>query len=499
MSASCRGLAACAASLAALAMPAAAHGQAAPLPSDFVGMNVAKGDIVKSVDARRVRVLDDLVATRVQDVRVPFDWSLIEREPGKMDFTFTDALMKETAPRGLRVLPILEDPPDWRSKRPDGVERKIMYPPKSNAEMADFAVAVAARYGPGGTFWTSHPDLPPLPIVSWQVWNEPNIPVYWGQHPNAAEYTDMLQKVGSSIRAVQPGAEIVTAGLTYSPLGPPAPTFLEDMYRAGARGSFDTLAVHPYSRDDRTLMALIGDARAVLDAHGDGARIWVTEFGWATGDPSRPHFHTEAEQAELISNTVRRLGLMREQLRLRGFDYFYWAETAQDPAAQDTFWSHVGLLTYGDRRKPGYFAFRDMAAALLDGRLVPYPGAYVPDPVRIRKLKISPSRFAPARLAEVATRRRAHGSSGRRGGGRISFRADRTGTVLLTIEGKRHGRRARMGSARFAVYEGVNRVLLSGSVRRRALRAGRYLVRVSDAGGHGRPARAGFRIVKRRR
>jgi hypothetical protein len=246
------------------------------------------------------------------------------------------------------------------------------------------------------------------------------------------------------------------------------------------------------------VVALIGDARAVLDAHGDRAPIWVTEFGWATGDPSRLHFRTEQQQADLIGQTVRRLGLMREQLGLRGFDYFYWAETAQDPTVEDTFWAHVGLLTYGDRRKPGYFAFRDMAAALLDGRLVPYPGPYVPDPLRIRNLKVSPSAFVPARWAGVATRRPSHGRAGRRGGGRLSFRADRTGRVLLTIERKRRGRRVRVGSARLTVYEGLNRVLLSGSVRRRALPPGRYVVRVRDVAGIGGVATTSFRIVKHR-
>ena len=460
-------------------------------------MNAIKGDVVESATARRIKVLGDIAAIRVQIVREPFDWALVEREPGQFDFTFYDSLVAEAARNGLRVLPILEDPPDWRSTRPDGVERRIMYPPKSNAEMASWAFAMASRYGPGGSCRASR--RPPLPIVSWQVWNEPNIPVFWGQQPNAAEYTDLLAKVTAAIRQVQPQAEIVTAGLTYSPLGPTAPTFLEDMYRAGAAGTFDTLAVHPYSRDDRTVAALIGDARAVLDEHRDGAKIWVTEFGWGTGDPSKPHGHTEQQQAQLIGDTIVRLGTARQQLGIRGFDYFYWAETAppSDPSQEDPIWSHVGLLRYGDQPKLGFFAFRDTVANLLDGRIPPDPGPYRQDPVRIGRLRVAPKRFASARWAQVATRRRPRGSlRARRGGSELTFRANRTGMVLVTVERTRHGHLSRLGTARLVVYEGRNRVLLSGSVHGRALRPGPYRVRVRDAGGHGRWSTVGFQIVR---
>jgi hypothetical protein len=484
---------------AALAAPAGAKAQAPPLPPDFVGMNAAKGDVVQSSSERRIKVLGDIAATRVQIMREPFDWALVEREPGQLDFEFYDALVAEAARHGLRVLPTLQDPPDWRSTRPDSVERRIMYPPKSNAEMANFASVMAARYGPGGSFWTSNPQLPQIPIVSWQVWNEPNIPVFWGQQPNAAEYTDLLADVSAAIRQVQPQAEIVTAGLTYSPMGPTAPTFLESMYRAGAQGTFDTLAVHPYSHDDRTVAALIGDARAVLHDHGDDAKIWVTEFGWATGDPSKnSHWHTDQAQARLIGDTIARLGTVREQLGIRGFDYFYWAETAPsaDPSENDPLWGHVGLLHYGDEPKPGFFAFRDGVADLLDGRHPPDPGPYRQDPVRIGRLKVAPKRFASARWAQVATRRRPHGSRGRRGGSELTFRAGRTGMVLLTVERTRHGHRRQLGTARLVVYEGRNRVLLSGSVHGRALQPGPYRVRVGDASGHGRSSKVGFQIVR---
>ena len=40
------------------------------------------------------------------------------------------------------------------------------------------------------------------------------------------------------------------------------------MYRAGAKGLFDTLAIHPYSRDVRGLLELAEEARALMDTLG---------------------------------------------------------------------------------------------------------------------------------------------------------------------------------------------------------------------------------------
>jgi hypothetical protein len=499
MSASSRRLVALAALACALAVPAAARSQAPSLPADFVGMNANVGDVVHSPTARRIKVLGDIAAIRVQSVREPFSWAFVERKPNQFDFTYYDSLVAEAARHGLRVLPTLEDPPDWRSKRPADVPHRVEYPPKSNAEMASFAGVLAARYGPDGVLWKTNPKLPYLPILSWQIWNEPNIPVFWGYHPNAAEYTDLLTKVSGAIRQAQPGAEIVTAGLTYASFGVTAPVFLEDMYKAGAKGTFDTLAVHPYSHDDRTVVALIGDARTVLDQHGDHAKIWVTEFGWATSDPHASSYgHTEKDQAKLIGDTVARLGSVREQLGLRGFDYFYWAESAPppDPSDDDPLWNHVGLLSYGDRPKLGFFAFRDAVADLLDGRHPPAPGAFVKDPIRISGVSVAPRRFAAAHWAQVATRRRPRRARGRRGGCELRFRAGRTGMVLVSIERRRRGHTTRLGSARLVAYAGRNRLLLSGAVHGHVLPAGPYRVRVRDAGGKGRSSSARFQILR---
>ena len=75
------------------------------------------------------------------------------------------------------------------------------------------------RYGPNGTLWAERPEVPRLPIRSWQIWNEPNLGPYWCGKANAKQYVAMLRAVGTAIKQVDRGAQIVTAGLPDSKLG----------------------------------------------------------------------------------------------------------------------------------------------------------------------------------------------------------------------------------------------------------------------------------------
>src|SRR5205823_5737529 len=110
------------------------------------------------------------------------------------------------------------------------------------------AVALVRRYGPGGSLWRENPAVRAHPIIAWQVWNEPNLPVYWQMHPDAAQYTELLKVVGTAIHRADPRAQVVTAGLPQSKLGVSFETYLKAMYRAGAQGAFDVLAINAYSR-----------------------------------------------------------------------------------------------------------------------------------------------------------------------------------------------------------------------------------------------------------
>jgi polysaccharide biosynthesis protein PslG len=321
----------------------------------FFGLHAEK--LLDPAYEDRLETFDKVAATRVGTLRRVFSWQEIEIAPDVYDFSAHDELVAQAAARGIRVLPVLFAPPRWRSSRPMNGAVRGTYPPASNDEFAAFAQLLVARYGPAGSLWSERPELPFLPIVAWQVWNEPNIPVYWPSGPDAREYTRMLETVAAAIRHADPGAKIVSAALPDSALGVRYDTFLAQMYEAGARGSFDFAAINPYSRSAEGVYRILKRARDVVDQHGDDARLWATEIGWASDGPESRLNVGEHQQAHLIGTVLPTLVQQAGALRLHGVIYFGWQDAVPYPGGHDFWGLHTGLLRLDGSGKQAYWRF----------------------------------------------------------------------------------------------------------------------------------------------
>lgn len=326
-----------------------------PLPRDFVGLS-APG-VLNDAPAGRRRGLDAIAATGTGVVRQTFDWSLAERRPGRYDLSSLDGVVADAAARRLELLPVLFNPPAFRLSGSHPAAPNTS-PPKDPAAMGRFAAVLVRRYGPRGTLWREHPRLPRVPIRDWQVWNEPNLPAYWGGHPDAAAYVRLLRAVGRAIKVADPSAEVVAAGLPNSRIGVPFEAYARAMFRAGAASALDVFALHPYAVDAAGVLGAVQKARALLDSQGETrARIWVTELGWASGGPASAFTVGEQGQAERIRTTFKELAARRRQLGVRGIVYFQWRDAPPPPGLGDFFGYHTGLLAADGRRKPAYAAF----------------------------------------------------------------------------------------------------------------------------------------------
>jgi hypothetical protein len=136
------------------------------------------------------------------------------------------------------------------------------------------------------------------------------------------------------------------------------------MYRAGAKGTFDALAIHPYARDTAGVVAAIAQARRIMDSHGDHAPIWVTEVGWASGGPPSDFTAGPLGQARLVRSTLRTLAAQRAVLGLRGLVYFGLRDSPVYPGGHDFWGLHTGLLRLGGARKPAFAAFKNAAQGI---------------------------------------------------------------------------------------------------------------------------------------
>jgi hypothetical protein len=335
------------------------------LPREFFGV-VADEVLGAETDDARGELLGTIARTGVRTLRQNFDWAEIERRRGEYDFSLYDGYVADATRSGFRVLPVLFNPPPFRSSAPETGANNGIYPPRSDAEFAEFATALVRRYGPGGVFWKQHPSLPQVPLRAWQVWNEPNMEHYWPAGPNPEQYAAMLKTVGAAIKRADPGAEVVTAGLPDSRIGMPIDEFLTRMYQAGARDTFDTLAVHPYARSTDEVYDIMARARLVMDRHGDpDAKMLVTEAGWATGGPvDQPYNIGEPGQAASIRRVLASLVRERERWKLEGIIYFNWRDQPAYDGTPDFWGLHTGLLAIDGRPKHGFWALSETVRAL---------------------------------------------------------------------------------------------------------------------------------------
>ncbi|NOZ51309.1 MAG: cellulase family glycosylhydrolase [Chloroflexi bacterium] len=230
-----------------------------------------------------------------QWVKQWFAWQDIEGAGrGHYDWSRTDRIVDQVEAAGLNLLVRVSPTEDHQS---------WMGAPPENADLfAEFAGEVAKRYRGR--------------IHAYQIWNEPNLSSEWGdKHPDPAAYVMLLGKAYRAIKAQDPNAIVITAGM--------APTtadidiamydtkFYTQMYEAmggNSDGYFDMLGVHGagyasppeldpalvssdpklYNNDPSDPERLrvysfrhVEDIRRIMERYGDtDKKIAILEFGW---------------------------------------------------------------------------------------------------------------------------------------------------------------------------------------------------------------------------
>ncbi len=205
-------------------------------------------------------------------------------------------------PSGTKVIADVVGTPEWET----GSANEYA-PPANPNEYAAFVGALAQR-------WAGR-------VTAFEIWNEEDDAGFWVGGPNPAAYAQLLKATYPVVKAADPAATVVLGGLT----GNDYP-FLEEVYAAGAKGSFDVVAVHtdtacnvlsPYvflrGADGRMIpdsFLAYREVHATMLANGDDKPIWMTELSWRTTTATcesgawagqKPQGVTDAEQATFLS------------------------------------------------------------------------------------------------------------------------------------------------------------------------------------------------------
>ena len=231
-----------------------------------------------------------------------FAWRDIEgKGKGQYDWATADRIVNQTEEFGVNLLLRVDHEPEWAGPPPGNINHFV-----------DFVTALATRYKGR--------------VEAYQIWNEPNLAREWGNKPpNAGEYTQMLKAAYQAIKAVDPNAIIISAGMAptteLSQRAVPDTQFIQNMYNAGAKPYFDMLGAHgagyraPPEMDPGQIATdpnyynvgdpncpgdacriygfrHVEDLRQIMVSNGDsGKRVVVLEFGWTRDErPDSPYY-----------------------------------------------------------------------------------------------------------------------------------------------------------------------------------------------------------------
>jgi hypothetical protein len=318
-------------------------------PDDFFGV-VSHGPLVAD-DYPRMR------SGGVAKLRFVLSWREIQPAPDVFDWSVPDAIVGGAADHGIEPLPFVFGSPSWIGEE--------AHPPLASVQERQawraFLTAAVERYGRGGSFWEGRANA--LPITDWQIWNEPNYPLYWNPRPDARQYADLLELSAKAITSADERARILLGGVAAVRSGPLPWVFLRDLYRVKRiERHFDAVTIHPYSPNMTGVQYQLAQMRDVMSRAGERRTpIEVTEIGWGSDGPAEsPLVKGTKGQARSLKNAFRLLSEKRRRYRIGSVQWLSWQDSASSEPGCG-FCQYTGLFTLDREPKPSWREFRRFA------------------------------------------------------------------------------------------------------------------------------------------
>jgi hypothetical protein len=261
----------------------------------------------------------------------------------------------------------------WNGLDPAGLDRYAAFVARARAHHLAVELVVTGDAGsmatPAGYAAAIHRLAERLKgrVAGYEIWNEPDGPDFWRGGPDPAAYAKLLAKAHRAVRAADPKAAVVVGGLIANDYG-----FLRALYRHGAKGDFDAVAVHtdtacntgdptsyyrePSGRIGRYAFTGYRELHKLMLAHGDRKPIWMSELGWSTSSAPCPVAAkaggvSPATQARFLTRAYDCLAADPYVTQGLWFDLHDYDSTLADPVGQ------FGLIDDAFSRKPAFAAF----------------------------------------------------------------------------------------------------------------------------------------------
>jgi len=286
-------------------------------------------------------------------VRMFATWPDLEPKPGVFAPNWLASYEQtfRALPAGTKVIIDVVNTPQWETGSADHNT-----PPANPNDYAAFLGALAQR-------WAGR-------VSAYEIWNEEDNASWWSGGPNPAAYAQLLQATYPVVKAADPSAAVVLGGLT----GNDYP-FLEGVYQAGGKGSFDAVGVHtdtacdvisPYDfvrgADNRMIpdsFLAYREVHATMLANGDDRPIWMTELSWRTTSATCSEGAWAGQKSEGVTDGQQATYLSQAYHCL-----------TQDPYVQVALWFPLqdegaivsGLVRANGSHKPSFAAMQAYAS-----------------------------------------------------------------------------------------------------------------------------------------
>lgn len=242
----------------------------------------------------------DLIASKASWIRVELSWQTIEptnTTPDQFKWSSADNALSAARDGCLNVIGTFAAAPSWAASYITGpIDRAPL------SELGEIVGALAERYDGDG-----FKDAPGSPVVNyWEMYNEPDsvaprpdLPS-WATH--GKEYADMLAVAYPAIKAANPNAKVLFAGIAFDWFqdqgGSFVRSFVDDVLSAGGGNYFDIMNFHVYpsfasnwtNTGGTGVVEKTAVLRSKLGQYGLDKPFFITEMGWhnnnASGLPS---------------------------------------------------------------------------------------------------------------------------------------------------------------------------------------------------------------------
>ncbi|MFC1708986.1 cellulase family glycosylhydrolase [Candidatus Omnitrophota bacterium] len=273
-------------------------------------------------------------------VRMDFLWEDVESKKGKFNFQKYDFIVDLLSKKSIRALGILDYSTFWSADAWNN-------PPKNLDDFAAYVFEIVSRY--------KHR------IKYWEIWNEPDSPIYWQPQDDMKTYTELLKKSYEAAKKADPTCKVVLGGMTSEGY-----YAIKSVYANGGKDYFDLINIHPFvdplnPNEIKKIYTIYNNLERLKAQYNDkDKKIWFTEIGcpgvgadkeskgWWMGQSA-----SEEQQAQFLYI------IYTDIIELPNLEKVFWAYFRDNNAHFKNDVDYFGLVRWDFSKKPAFDVLKD--------------------------------------------------------------------------------------------------------------------------------------------